>query len=501
MVGQGGLNGKHGKSSGDLGFIDNWNVVPFNWALDGEFRGFEREERFEIHFTDQYQYAVCAQCIYGGKYAKFSDFKPLQPPALQSREQEKATAQRSLSSQGEATRKKGLMKSRIQHEVNKIASRHCSIQTAKDKGFFQMSTEAKTLEVLSQKGLQEKFDAHTTSDTHMHHCLIRTVACPKQGVKMMVQNKRGPIKVVEGIYSDISCDKCNNQKQQTLSQDVPPSNDTKLELRLLSRCLEERPTLENEDNIFNCLFGRVDMYGTYICTSGSNLRQDLSNALKKTEFLERYHIELNPILQQFSLSVNDPHSFPSATKLQAELLAFHDEKEKQVGLLKAELEKPENNEFVKMLNEKKAQRDEVWQKCGKELKSLLQKIEEKFPKGNLVLLETSIIEEYSRFIMSPWQRLGESELELVSLVFSKQIHVFHKNEEREGGESIIIDKTFNPSEDNTEHFILKTEQGTFQRLEVNDQRCKFQMQKASQVLKFQELVTDMKANQQECLQR
>jgi hypothetical protein len=404
--------------------------------------------------------------------------------------------QRSLRSQKVATKKKGIRKSRIQQEISEIAGRHCSIQTTKEKAFSQMSGEAKTLEMLSQKGLQEKSDMQTTSEHQMHYCLMRSIACPKQEGKRMVQNEKGPIKVMEGIYSDINCDKCIKQKQQALSHDKSASNVTKLEPHLLARCLEELPTLENEDNIFNCLFGRVDMYGTYICSSGSKLRQDLSDALKKTEFLKRYHVELHPILQQFIVSANDLQCFPCATKLQTELLVFLNEKDNQVRLLKTELEKPENKKYFEMLNEKNTQTREVMQKCGTELKNLLQKIEQKFPKGTQ-FLEPPIIEEYSRFILSPWQRLGESELELVSWVFSKQIHVFHKNEEREGSESIIFDKTINPSEDNTEHFILKTEQGTFKRLEVNDQRCKFQKQKACQVLKFQKLVTEMRAKHQQ----
>jgi hypothetical protein len=109
--------------------------------------------------------------------------------------------------------------------------------------------------------------------------------------------------VLQGIYSDIHCQLCDQQKERESSDELYSDVIGKvlphvtLDPEGLAQCLELQPTLVNEDNIFNCVFGRKDMFGTFICSDGSTLRKELAESLG--DLKERYKTKLLDALFQF----------------------------------------------------------------------------------------------------------------------------------------------------------------------------------------------------------
>ena len=343
--------------------------------------------------------------------------------------------------------------------------------------------------------------------------MSRSIKCQDDSFKSKNKTLENNKPVSEGIYSDLECKECSEQKQLASLDELTTENVRKLtphipmEPQDLASCLDLKSTLENDDNIFNCIFGRLDMYGTYVCSDGGKYREDLSDSFKSTEFLEQYHDELIPILHRFITGATDMKNFPQAFKVKSEIQKFNEKKEEDLKELKEELEKVENEETFRALyhldadkttanEEKKLLREEILENCDLNLKTILESVDDQFPLEEK-LFGHSIIEEYSKFLTSPWQKLGLDGLKLIALTNSKQIHVYQEAEESDS-EGIEHEETLN-SRGDTEHYVLMKEDGSFQRLDLNFQRFTFLMQSACQEKIYQKLVSELRPSKMQDL--
>jgi hypothetical protein len=277
-----------------------------------------------------------------------------------------------------------------------------------------------------------------------------------------------------------------------------------MEPQTLARCLELKPTLDDDDNIFNCIFGRLDMYGTYVCSEGEKHRKNLSDRFKSTEFLQEYQAELIPMLSQFIKGVTDIKNFPQACKVNSELQEFDQQKLKDLESLKEELEKTENEEIFKALyflntdettttgeeKNKKLKKEAILDKCPSQLRTILETIDDQFPYKEK-LFDSSIIDEYCKFLTSPWQKLGHTELSLIAITSSKKIHILSETGEFDNEDIFEHEETINFRGD-TEHFVLMKEDGSFQRLDLNNQRFHFLVQSACQNKIYQKLESELR---------
>ena len=335
----------------------------------------------------------------------------------------------------------------------------------------------------------------------------RSIKCQEDSHMIKSKTLYNNIPVSEGIYSELECEQCSEQKQSKCFDELTADMVSKLtphmslEPQTLARCLELKPTLDNDDNIFNCIFGRLDMYGTYVCTDGEQHREDLSDCFKSDEFMKQNQNELIPILQQFILGATDNTNFPRAFQVQSDIREFEQNKSGDLKVLKKELENPENEEVFGALyrlysdetapNEelnKQRMKEKILEQCGSELKAILESIDDPLEK---VLFDPLIIEEYSKYLTSPWQKLGLPELNLIALATSKQIHVYEEASESEDIFTVQHVGTINSRGDN-ELYVLMNEDDSFQRLDLNSQRFNFQMQSACQAKVYKKLVSELR---------
>ena len=338
----------------------------------------------------------------------------------------------------------------------------------------------------------------------------KSIQCQDDSHKTKTKEQDNNTPVSEGIYSTIQCEQCTEQKQSKSFDEMTAEIANQLtphismEPQTLARCLELKPTLDDDVNIFNCIFGRLDMYGTYVCSEGEKHRKNLSDRFKSTEFLQEYQAELIPMLSQFIKGVTDIKNFPQAGKVNSELQEFDQQKLKDLESLKEELEKTENEEIFKALyslntvettttNEeenKKQKKEAIVDKCPSQLRTILETIDDQFPYKEK-LFDSSIIDEYCKFLTSPWQKLGHTELSLIAITSSKKIHILSETGEFDNEDIFEHEETINFRGD-TEHFVLMKEDGSFQRLDLNKQRFHFLVQSACQNKIYQKLESELR---------
>jgi hypothetical protein len=338
----------------------------------------------------------------------------------------------------------------------------------------------------------------------------KSIQCQDDSHKTKTKELENNTQVSEGIYAEIECEQCTEQKQSKSFDEMTAEIVNQLtphismEPQTLARCLELKPTLDDDDNIFNCIFGRLDMYGTYVCSEGEKHRKDLSDSLKSTEFLKQYQAEVISMLSQFIKGVTDKNNFPQACQVNSELQEFDQQKLKDLESLKEELEKTENEEIFKALyflntdettttdeeKNKKLKKEAILDKCPSQLRTILETIDDQFPYKEK-LFDSSIIDEYCKFLTSPWQKLGHTELSLIAITSSKKIHILSETGEFDNEDIFEHEETINFRGD-TEHFVLMKEDGSFQRLDLNKQRFHFLVQSACQNKIYQKLESELR---------
>ena len=342
--------------------------------------------------------------------------------------------------------------------------------------------------------------------------MSRSIQCQENSRQTKIKTAENNNPVTEGIYSEFDCEQCSKIMSKCFDE-LTTENVSKLtphlsvEPQTLAKCLELKPTLDGDDNIFNCIFGRLDMYGTYVCNDGPRHRKDLSDCFKSNEFMKQNQDELVPILQQFVLGATDKNKFPRAFQVQSDIQEFEQKKMEDSKVLKKELENPENEEVFGALyrlysdetapNEeldKQQMKENIIEQCDQELKTIHERIDYQFPLEKVVfevVFDQLIIEEYSQYLTCAWQKLGLAELNLIALTTSKQIHVYAEASENEDIFTVQHVGTINSRGDN-EHFVLMKEDSSFQRLDLNSQRFNFLMQSACQGKVFKKLVSELR---------
>ncbi len=378
------------------------------------------------------------------------------------------------------------------------------------KVFSEISSQDETLERFAHEGLNSSTATDKTSDIQHHHQMKKSSLSQDESYKTKTKTVENDIPVSEEICSEIECEQCTEQKQSKSFDEMTAEIVNQLtpfislEPQTLAKCLELKPTLNDADNIFNCIFGRLDMYGTYACSEGEKHRIDLSDSLKSAEFLTQYQAEVISMLSQFIKGVTDKKNFPQACKVNSELKEFDQQKLKDLESLKEELEKTENEEIFKALyslntvettttNEeenKKQKKEAILDKCPSQLRTILDTIDDQFPFQEKIF-DSSIIDEYCQFLTFPGQKLGHAELSLIAVTRSKKIHVYVESEDFDGDDIFEHEETINVKGD-TEHYVLMREDGSFQRLELNKQRFHFLVQSACQNKIYQKLVSDLR---------
>jgi hypothetical protein len=431
----------------------------------------------------------------------------VEPPTLQGRQQEKTLAGK--SNRKEAVRKKAISETNFSKQAQEITKRVQSTESVKEQALGEMQSTTKKLQSTAEKGLQ--VTVGLMQEVEEQHQLGRSIHCTKKDSFNPKSDKEKTF-ISSGIYNAIRCQKCQEQKEAANGIDEMTSSFVEkilphfqLDPVLMSACLEIQPTLVDEDNVFHCIFGRADMYGTFQCLDGSRQREDLAAHLTSNDLQQNQKNQLLDVLFQFVMKIKDVENYPLSVKLCKEYL----EHEQLEVKLREELNSPKNIKILKLLQQLKSQdslaesssmesepltMEDILVVCEPDLKNLLEEVNKEFPIEKR-LLKSDIVQEYSKFIISPWQKLGLPELELTAITNSKKIYIYEEVEpdDEDSTRSLAWQhcQTLN-SRGDTEHYLLLKEDGSFHRLALNKQAYNFEMQKLCQNLKNKKLLSELR---------
>lgn len=512
--GNGGQHGKHGLPAGDVGYTDCiTNDGP-------NFFGFDRRERLTVITGNSAKDGNYIRTLLSSKHAGIRTAGPVQQQSTtqQGTHEEKKTSNQRRE---EATKKNAVLSTQTSVHIEYVrAMANERINTlnalSSNMGFMKTSSERFGHFLNNNLNIGGKNEVNTKIDA----VKISQLRSQKEELKRNIQNKTDDDTQIP--IMDNYATSCTNCQQETIEEELDEIKDMLLlssEPTNKPSTLDYKPTQDDADNIFHCIFGELDSYGLYVCPDSKKHRNKLATFIKK----ENIDIEQEPAvlsaIERFVRGVeeNEMDQYPAALNLKKLFRDFEsDMLKKSISLfkqLKEELQSGRNEEFLNILHvdvKKENLEDallqisitnesnliQAAQKCSEELKKIIEKITAHKKASQFDWKKNTsskLRDEYAKYIQLPLRTLSHPELELIAFYYRKKIHIYFDSEmDIREEQPLKLIKTLNPNGDDEHHVLFKNE-GVWQKLAINAERQIFQKQRDRQAAFYSSWLSD--ANQ------
>lgn len=278
----------------------------------------------------------------------------------------------------------------------------------------------------------------------------------------------------------------------------------RLALDLRPKILDRKPTRDDADNIFHCALGKPDSYGFYVSSNCSEHRTELANFVREGRFKDtERQLLVYSAIERFVRGLEADKEYPEAINLNKKFEQFEtDELQKSASLvqcLKQEIQEEGNKKLMKLLiksnpsattlNDQliqisfidQSKLQTVLDKCSDKLKEIMKQFVTRRDAYTFNWQENTsltVIQEYSNYIQSSLRTLSLPELELLAFNQQIKIHFYDSANQTDYEEDPTMKfiETLNPNGDDEIH-VLRKEDGSWQRLEINAERHFFYEQR------------------------
>ena len=536
--GKGGQHGKPGKGTGDIGFIDNvarW----WNWTYKAKYFGFENDARLEIEYYENEPSEPYSRCYPHDKdkmyYAKIKYTSECVTDV--ETQQEKTAHGRRHKTEEVAVKKKAITLQSLSHHIEQITERQQMNQTFQmrmDSMMGQQSNRQNISQYLKDRSAIHLFSQNIEQDNEIQADIKATFVRKIDGERLQyhassssISRSHLPANHISHLLLNKGCDLCLSSLKSSHYQSTWEQDHIQLVPSALIHCFDQLPTLDGADNILHCILGEKESLGSYLCKSTDHNRQRLGNFIRKNG--DQHSNTFSTFLKKFVLGIKrDNKDYPVANSVKNKFFAYEDDRrwrrDKTERLeIEKEIRRSENKKLWDLLAQKGTSLEEkvdyllnplsvnddggnvgttddvdlwnqAWSSCGQKMKETMVRINERFD-WREATKSKDLMNEYANHIESPLTTLSWAELEILALAYNKKIHVYanqimNNNVDETDAPSIRFVKTLN-SRGYDEHFILYEENGTWQRLEINEKLKEFYEQRACQAVNFQRFQKNM----------